>query len=471
MPDPVNPQRSRLIRKLSAVRKGRPPKQLLADLARVARRGGMRGLAYRTSYELSGMLKPPEPPAPAPGPIDRTATVPFGVAAAPFFNLDEPTLAASRAVTDAFASRGGTVRNATWFVPYFEHVLFGGISTVFRFMNFLTEHHGVEHRIVLFDDTISTDSGLRAQITSEFPALSNIDIVLPEKGRAPFTDVDDLPFTDIAVCTIWHSAYALARFNATHAKYYFVQDFEPLFYPAGTLYALAEATYRFGFAGLVNTPGLESLYASYGNPSTSFVPAVQTVSKPEAKPSSEPGAPIQIVLYGRPQTDRNGFELLAKASTILKDQFGKRIRIVSAGEDFDPQEYGLHDVVENVGLLRSRAEIHQLYSDSDIGVCCMFSKHPSYQPFEYLAAGAAVVSNTNSATEWFLRDGENCLVSEPFPVAIAAAVGRLVTDAELRLKLAERGYADVASVEWESEFAKLWRFMTGEHDLPGPLTT
>jgi glycosyltransferase involved in cell wall biosynthesis len=91
----------------------------------------------------------------------------------------------------------------------------------------------------------------------------------------------------------------------------------------------------------------------------------------------------------------------------------------------------------------------------------MFSKHPSYQPFEYLAAGAAVVSNTNSATSWFLRDGENCLVAEPFPVAIASAVGRLVTDAELRLKLAERGYADVTSVEWETEFGKLWRFMTG----------
>ena len=105
-------------------------------------------------------------------------------------------------------------------------------------------------------------------------------------------------------------------------KYYFVQDYEPLFYPAGTLYALAEATYRLGFAGLVNTPGLEKIYAGYDNPSASFVPAVEVISADESKPSMRPGAPVQVVLYGRPETDRNGFELLAAASRRVKDRLG-----------------------------------------------------------------------------------------------------------------------------------------------------
>jgi glycosyltransferase involved in cell wall biosynthesis len=180
---------------------------------------------------------------------------------------------------------------------------------------------------------------------------------------------------------------------------------------------------------------------------------------------------VQIVLYGRPQTDRNGFELLAEASRRVKERFGDDVRIISAGEEFDPGEYRLQGIVENAGLLRSRAEIHDLYSRSDVGVCCMFSKHPSYQPFEYLAARAAVVTNANSATSWFLRDGENSVVVEPFPVAIAEAIGRLVTDRELRLKLASRGFADVSGVEWETEFAKLWRFITGESDPPEDLPT
>ena len=459
MPHPDRSRRSPLVNKLAAVRKGRTPQKLLGDMAALVRHNGLRGAGYRTTYELSNMLAPPQAPLP---PLDRTATVPFGVAAAPYFNPDAVTLAGNHTVVEGFADRVRNVHSATWFVPYFEHVLFGGISTVFRFMNYLSEKHDVTHRIVLFDNTTAKDADLRSEIALEFPALADVDVVLPEAGRAPFSDFEELPFTDIAVCTIWHSAYALARFNSTSAKYYFVQDFEPLFYPAGTLYALAEATYRFGFAGLVNTPGLEQLYAAYGNPSASFVPAVELVSDREEKPSSHPGAPVQVVLYGRPKTDRNGFELLAAASKILKERFGAGVRIVSAGEDFDSGEYGLSDVVENVGLLRTREEIHRLYADSDIGVCCMFSKHPSYQPFEYLAAGAAVVTNKNSATSWFLRDGENCLVAEPFPVAIAEAIGRLVTDAELRLKLAARGHGDVTSVDWETEFDKLWRFITDE---------
>ncbi|MGO8825631.1 MAG: glycosyltransferase family 4 protein [Acidimicrobiales bacterium] len=467
MPDSETP-RSPLVTRLAAVRKGRSTHEVVTDLARLGRRHGVRGVTYRASYELSRVLAPPEPPGPQ---IDRTATVPFGVAAAPYFNPDQATLDANRAVVERFARRGPEVHTATWFVPYFEHVLFGGISTILRFMNYLTVNHGVEHRIVLFDSTTATDAALRSELRGEFPALADVDIVLPEPGHAPFSDFEELPFTDIAVCTIWHSAYALARFNATDAKYYFVQDYEPLFYPAGTLYALSEATYRFGFAGLVNTPGLETIYASYGNPATSFVPAVEQLSGEEEKPSSRPGAPVQIVLYGRPQTDRNGFELLAEASRRVKERFGNQVRIVSAGEEFDPGEYRLNGIVENAGLLRSRAEIHDLYTRSDVGVCCMFSKHPSYQPFEYLAARAAVVTNANSATSWFLRDGENSLVAEPFPIAIAEAIGRLVTDRELRLKLAARGFADVTSVEWDTEFAKLWHFITGETNPPEELPT
>ena len=467
MPDSETP-RSPLVTRLAAVRKGRSTHEVVTDLARLGRRHGVRGVTYRASYELSRVLAPPEPPGPQ---IDRTVTVPFGVAAAPYFNPDQATLDANRAVVERFARRGPEVHTATWFVPYFEHVLFGGISTILRFMNYLTVNHGVEHRIVLFDSTTATDAALRSELRGEFPALADVDIVLPEPGHAPFSDFEELPFTDIAVCTIWHSAYTLARFNATDAKYYFVQDYEPLFYPAGTLYALSEATYRFGFAGLVNTPGLETIYASYGNPATSFVPAVEQLSGEEEKPSSRPGAPVQIVLYGRPQTDRNGFELLAEASRRVKERFGNQVRIVSAGEEFDPGEYRLNGIVENAGLLRSRAEIHDLYTRSDVGVCCMFSKHPSYQPFEYLAARAAVVTNANSATSWFLRDGENSLVAEPFPIAIAEAIGRLVTDRELRLKLAARGFADVTSVEWDTEFAKLWHFITGETNPPEELPT
>jgi O-antigen biosynthesis protein len=448
-----------MARRIAAVVKGRSPRQALSDVVRLQRERGVRALAYRTSYEVTRALAPPEPPPPPPPPVFRNHSHVFYVAENDFYNPTGEDLEANRAVVDRFADRSTEVRTATWFVPWFEHVLFGGIHTILRFISWLQTEHGVESRIVVYDHPHLADSDVRSPITSAFPELADIDIVVPPQGRAPYVDFDELPPTDIAVSTIWYSAYALLRFNRAGAKFYFVQDFEPAFYPAGTLWALADATYRFGFAGLVNTPGLGEAYRSYGNPTCAFTPAVDC-HEPEREPVDHGDGPVQVVIYGRPSTDRNGFELLSAACRRVKDRFGSKVRMVSAGEDFDPAEYELDGIIENVGLLRTRDEIGALYARSDIGMYCMFSRHPSYQPFEYLASGMAVVTNVNPYTSWLLRDGENCLLAEPFAAAFAQALERLVEDPELRAKLAAAGSHLVRSFEWEPAFEGLWRFIT-----------
>jgi hypothetical protein len=372
------------------------------------------------------------------------------------YDLTADILTANRAVIDRFEERGD-LQSATWFLAYFDHALFGGIYTILSLMDWMKRVHGTEHRVVIMDRVETSDEEIRDAIVDVFPSLADTDIVLPLADGVPYSE---LPPTDIGVCTLWVTAYNLARFNATKAKFYIVQDFEPHFYSAGTLYALAEATYRLGFAGLANTRGPASVYESYLNPTISFEPAFR-VSPPElVKPSAVPRAPVQLVLYGRPSTERNAFELLAAACSIIKSRFQDRIRIVSAGEDWDPAAYGLEGIVKNFGLLRKLDHVRALYEASDVGLCFSLTPHASYQPFEYLAARVAPVSNVNAATTWFFHDGENCLVSEPFPSCIADAVGRLVEEPDLRQKLVETGYEQVASNDWESQFQKIWRFMT-----------
>jgi glycosyltransferase involved in cell wall biosynthesis len=365
-------------------------------------------------------------------------------------------------VVEAFDERRGTVRSATWFLPYFNHALFGGVHTILRLMSYLKSVHSVEHRLVVFDRHDASDAEIRSAVAAAFPDLVDIDIVLPVGGSVPY---EELPFTDIAVCTMWISAFPLARFNATKAKFYMVQDFEPAFYPAGTLYALAEATYRLGYAGIVNTPGLLEVYKSYNNPAVSFVPAVESQGGIQRTTSRDNDGSAQVVVYGRPGTERNAFEIIAAACGILKGRFGDKIRIVSVGEDFNPADLGLDGVLENAGLLSSLAEVEQLYLDSDIGICFMLSKHPSYQPFEYLAARTVPVVNTNAATGWFLRDGENCLIVEPYPTQLANAVGRLIEDPDLRRKIAQTGYELVTATSWNEQFEQVWRFLVGNLDV------
>lgn len=460
-PDPRSPVR-RVTAKVRRELHGRSLGEAARDLRQLAATRGWRGLVERTGFTIQRHRPPALAPAPAPAPAGpaldpRVGTYSWNIAFSPYFNLSPEELDANRAVVQRFDERSADVSSATWFLPRFEHALFGGVYTILRLMSWMTEHHGVEHRLVLFDGQIATDPEIRHMVREAFPNLGDIDIVLPPRsGSVP---IDELPATDIAVCSLWSSAYSLARFNSTAAKFYMVQDFEPSFYSAGTAFALAEATYRLGFAGLVNTPGLADVYAAYGNPTLPFVPAVDFVVGDDPKPSAH-GGPVQIVIYGRPSTDRNAFELIARASHHLKARYGDGIRIVSAGQDFDPAAFGLEGVVENLGLLRELQAVRKLYSDSDIGICFMLSKHPSYQPFEYLAARMAPVCNANLATEWLLRDGENCVITEPFPSCIAAAVGRLVDDPELRLKIASTGHEDVLAANWEVELSHIWRFIT-----------
>jgi O-antigen biosynthesis protein len=432
---------------------------MLKDLTRLQAEQGFRGLGYRAAFETARVLAPPLSPEPPPLLLDRTRTHPFQVAFSEFYDPDQRILRANQDVVRRFDQRPSEVRTATWFVPYFEHVYFGGIYTILRFMSWMKSARGVENRVVMYDNSALKDEVVRSAITSAFPDLHDIDIVLPLPGRAPYVNYSELPPTDIALSTIWYSAYPLLRFNQTHAKFSFLQDFEPAFYPAGTLWALAEATYRFGFGGLVNTPGLAETYRSYGNPAEAFIPAVDWMH-PEPNLKRDAGnGPVQIVIYGRPSTDRNSFELLVAACHKVKARYGDAVRIVSVGEEWEPSEFNLVGVIENLGLLGSLDRVRTLYRGSDIGVCCMFSKHPSYQPFEYLASGMAVVTNVNPATTWFLRHEENCLLSEPFPSVLAETIGRFVEDPELRAKMSSAGADLVATFDWDTEFAKLWRFI------------
>ncbi len=84
-----------------------------------------------------------------------------------------------------------------------------------------------------------------------------------------------MPAADVDIATLWATAYSVAQHAAARRKFYLIQDFEPMFYPAGTLYALAEESYRLGLYGICNTEHMGSLYGQrYGGKGMSFQPAI-----------------------------------------------------------------------------------------------------------------------------------------------------------------------------------------------------
>jgi glycosyltransferase involved in cell wall biosynthesis len=139
----------------------------------------------------------------------------------------------------------------------------------------------------------------------------------------------------------------------------------------------------------------------------------------------------------------------------LINKYGDSIEIVAAGAEWNEEVFGLHDKVTNLGLLGSLTEVAEVYRQCDIGFVYMLSKHPSYQPFEFMASGMATVTNNNEDNLWMLKDGENCLLSEPSPAAMAEQIGRLVDDKKLRQRITSNAFKTLGYT-WPQQTDMIW---------------
>ena len=185
------------------------------------------------------------------------------------------------------------------------------------------------------------------------------------------------------------------------------------------------------------------------------------------RPGEERSAdgPVRIFFYGRPSQPRNAFGLGLAVLREVKRRFGAGVQIVCAGEDWNPGQYGVADVLENHGQLSDLESVARLYGSCHIGLCFMLTPHPSYQPLEFMSCGAATVCNRNPHTTWLLRHEENCLLAPALPAAVADQVARLVEDRELRNRIAAAGREQAAAVTWEQEIERVWEAMTTRPEL------
>jgi glycosyltransferase involved in cell wall biosynthesis len=343
-----------------------------------------------------------------------------------------------------------------WFLPWFHNPHGGGVRTILRVAADLSEKHGVESRFHIYDRTGDGARDISVKVGAAFPALRGASVTTARPDDRGSTH---LPPCGAAVATTWPSAFPLARYGGARAKFFFVQDYEPAFFPAGAVSAVLMEAARLGIPGIVNTPGLADVYRAHGSPAIAFTPAVDSgVYHPPAQP--RPGSPVQIAFYGRPSTPRNAFALGLAALADVKRRFGDGVRIVAAGEDWNPGQFGVADVLENRGALSDLDAVADLYRASHIGLALQLTPHPSYQPLEFAACSVATVANRNPHTAWLLRDGETALLADALPSEIATAIGRLVEDAALRDRVAGTAREEVLAVRWEDQIERIHAAMT-----------
>jgi glycosyltransferase involved in cell wall biosynthesis len=368
------------------------------------------------------------------------------------FDLTPGELEANAAVLRAYAAMDALeVRSIHWFVPSFHLVHAGGIHTVLRFADHAARRHGARSRFTVFDsDDPAMVRRVESRIGAAFPALAGAP-VLPASAEPPGCDA--------AFATAWESIYRLARFRGARAKLVFVQDWEAGFHAAGSMSALLAEAAALGFPGVANTPALADAWRAAGNPAVSFLPAVDTERFHPAT-GARPDGPVRVFFYGRPSSPRNAFALGLLALRRLKREYGDRVEIVCAGEDWSPGQYGVADVLDNLGALEDLDSVAELYRSCHVGLVFMLTRHPSYQPLEFMASGTVTVSNSNPYTGWLLRHEHNALLAPPIPALVARELGRLVDDPALRRRIAAEALEGVRRVRWEDQLERAWGALT-----------
>lgn len=236
---------------------------------------------------------------------------------------------------------------------------------------------------------------------------------------------------------------------------FFLQEYEPIFHPHDSLYAIGSYVYRLPHKVIFNTELLADYFRSKklgvfsrheGEELEDRYVAFQHALTPTTPPSIEQLAQREtkrLLFYGRPEghARRNVFEIgiLGLKAAIANGVFDSDWEfhgVGTLGPDYDV-DLGHGRVMKLSGTL-PQSDYGKALGEFDIGLSLMLAPHPSILPFEMASAGQIVVTNTyESRTCDVLRAiSPNIEPCEADPFAIAEALETAVQrakDSEARI--------------------------------------
>ncbi|WP_175494342.1 rhamnosyltransferase WsaF family glycosyltransferase [Herbiconiux ginsengi] len=358
-----------------------------------------------------------------------------------------------RAVKEQHASIEGRreVKTINWFIPDIDMPFFGGLNTAFRLADKLRRDHGVHNRFIVLGEV--HELFIHTALTAAFPGLAEADIHFYDGSDASLAE---LPAADAAVATLWLTASHVAKVQGTPRKFYLMQDYEPAFYPASTMFAMAEESYRLGLYGICNTDSMHRIYTEeYKGKATYFTPAVdQGIYNAVDRRTKGDDEPVTIFAYARDHF-RNCWEMVYAALSEIKRIHGDGVRIVAAGARYLPESADFIDM----GLLDYRAT-GAVYRETDIGLTMQISRHPSYLPLELMSSGVPMVAPDSEWFQWIFDDGENSLTVMRTLDDVVEKLDTLVRDAQLRSRLRANALDTIARnhSSWDEAFEGIYDY-------------
>ena len=345
------------------------------------------------------------------------------------------------------------VSSVNWFIPDIDSPFFGGLNTAFRIANKLRLEHGVRNRFVVLAGP--AEHFFRSALNAAYPGLgTDSEFHFYEPSDSAYSQI---PKADAAIATLWLTAIHVAKAQSGLRNFYLIQDFEPEFYPASSLFAMAEESYQLGLYGICNTKSMYDTYTQeYGGSGMYFTPAVdRSVYYPATDTRKHEQDVVTVFAYARDHF-RNCWEIVEAALHEVKKKHGRNVRILAAGA----RHLSLSSGFVNLGLTDYRLAA-QYYRESDIGVTMQITRHPSYLPLELMASGAAMVMPASHWFDWLTDGGKNVATTMRNAEDLAKRLDEIISNSELRAAKMTSGLAviDSSHSDWDASLSKIYDYL------------
>ncbi|OOX89577.1 hypothetical protein BOQ00_03435 [Campylobacter coli] len=331
-----------------------------------------------------------------------------------------------------------------WVIPDFS-IGGGGHMTIFRMIYFLEK---LGHRQVIWIQNVSmhdTPKEAKETIIKHYqPIGDNVDVCfLPE-------DVEWIS-GDIVVATEYLTVFPVCAMSKFKKRFYFIQDYEPMFHQMGEMYLIAEQTYKMGLTPITAGKWLERKISQYSDTVYSFPLCVDhniyKIFKKTKK--TKKTKKINIAVYSRSHTPRRCVGLIIAGLKQLYKEFN----------DFHVSFFGQNDIpyeidfeYTNYGILNPQ-ELSVLYNSCDIGIVFSATNY-SLIPLEMMACGLPVIEiDTESTRAVFNEDIISFVQADPR--SISKGILSLINHKEKRQQQAECALKFVENLKWENSALKL----------------
>ncbi|MFR2534525.1 MAG: glycosyltransferase [Clostridia bacterium] len=294
----------------------------------------------------------------------------------------------------------------------------GGHRTIIQNVNALLRA-GYDCDIYVEDDNVSTAQMVKDKI-NEYYEPCEAGVYVGIRMRKDY---------DIVFATGWQIVEFVRNVPARH-KAYFIQDFEPWFFPMGDQYIITENSYRYGFMPVTIGKWLaHKMLAEYNNPVEYFDFGADLKVYKKLEHIEKENA---ICFVYQPEKSRRCDYIGLKALRIVKT-LRPDIQIYLYGSNM-PATFDFE--CQNLNIIPIE-KCNELYNRCKVGVC-MSASNPSRIPFEMMAAGLPVVEMHKENNIYDMPDG-GVLLARTTPEAIASAIIYLVDHPEEREKMSQFG--------------------------------